>query len=327
MSIASIINSWFPIVRSADLKKGQSYPLPVLGHELVLFRSLDNSVGLLKRQCPHMGGDLSRGQVSKSGIACPIHQWEFAPNGKRLITIKTNNKTNDTSNCIHASTCQPSIPCTERWGIVFGYFGDQPFKLPETQKEVFISPPAVRDLNMHYTVPSLFGFDTEHFSTVHHRELADLTIYQHAPHHIGTAIKFLVGNQRWSDRVLRRLGLKEIETDVDYWGGNILLGRHNKTRTYALITTLPLDEHRSKIFVVTMQEKPTGGLIKKSLSWCRFQLSRPLTNAFIRQDEKALNGVRFDANTSKKRTDNAMQHWLSHVETMPSTATKDLLNR
>lgn len=318
MSLDSILSSWYPLARSADLKKGGRQPLTLLGHELVLFRSLDNAIGVLRRHCPHMGGDLSRGRVTQTGLACPIHHWEFAPDGRRLSKRSCDRAQVD--------ACQPSIPCIERWGLIFGFLGDEPFfNLPNTQSDVFCSNPAVRDMNINYTVPSLFGFDSEHFTTVHHRLLADMSIYENAQGHIGTSLKSAVGEKRWSDRILQQLGLAEVETDIDYWAGNIVFGRHSKTRTYALITTLPLDEHRSRIFVVTMQEKPAGGTVKCVLGWCRYQLARPLITAFIRQDEKALEGVRFNSESTRRSKTSAVNRWLSHVENLPSISTSQLI--
>jgi len=126
---------------------------------------------------------------------------------------------------------------------------------------------------------------------------------------------------------MHRLGFNEVERDIDFWAGNILLGRHAKTGTYALITTLPLEEHRSRIFFVPLQEIPNGNWLKRFGSWCRFQLAKPLIQAFVRQDELALNGIRFDVKRSKHRKDNQIELWIEHVNQLPTIATSELLNR
>jgi len=318
MSLNTILSSWYPLVRSIDLKKGKTTTLEVLGHWLVLFRTSNNQVGVLSRQCPHMGGDLSKGSVSKTGLICPIHHWEFDHNGHRTGQCKTPGKA--------ASICQASVPCIERLGLIFAFLGNEPyFDFPDIAAPIYRATPAVSDMDMHYTVPSLFGFDTEHFTTVHHREQVEITLYHHQPGHIGMRLKAQVGFTRWSDRLMRKLGINEVENDIDYWAGNIVIGRHIKTRTHALITTLPLAEHHCRVFFVSMQEKPEGKWIKHAIGWCRFQMAKPLIKAFVRQDEQALNGVRFNANTSKHRQNNVITDWLDHADKLPSVATTDLL--
>lgn len=315
----TILSSWYPLTRSVDLKKGCTYTLELLEHPVVLFRTAGNKVGALKRQCPHMGGDLSRGKVTDTGLVCPIHHWEFAPDGQQIRT--TGREGNSDSNCQH------SLPCLERWGLVFVFLGKEPyFEFPDVSVPVYCATPTVQDMDMHYTVPSLFGFDTEHFYTVHHRNLSEMTLYRNQPGHIGTRLIASVGDSRWSDRLMQRLGINEVETDVDYWAGNIVFGRHHKTRTHALITTLPLTEHQARVFFVAFQEKPKGGWLQRLAGWCRFQVAKPLIGAFVRQDEVALNGVRFDPATSKHRKDNEIEQWLEHVKQLPFIATKDLLN-
>ena len=318
MSLSTVLCSWYPLGLSKDVKKGGAITVDVLGHALVVFRTKKGELGVLSRHCPHMGGDLSRGQVSENGVVCPIHHWEFDTQGALLIASN--------SKAVHSPACQASVSCLERWGLIFAFFGEEPyFDFPNTEGEVFCAAPILSDKDMNYTVPSLFGFDSEHFKTVHHRDLTEMTIYRYSEGHIGTRLVAAIGVTRWSDRLMCWLGVKEVKNDIDYWAGNIVFGSHEKTKTHVLITTLPLAENRSRVFVVVLQEKPSGNWIKQCLGWCRFQISIPLIQAFVRQDEVALDGVRFNASTSKHRSDNQITEWLEHVKRLPEISTSEIL--
>lgn len=73
---------WHPVARSKDLAPGTVVPVTLLGEDLVLWRALDNSLGLLDDLCAHRGTRLSRGDVGRDGcIRCPYHAWEYAADG------------------------------------------------------------------------------------------------------------------------------------------------------------------------------------------------------------------------------------------------------
>ena len=58
----------------------------VLGQDLVLFRDASGRWGLLDRDCPHRGADLSFGRHEGDGLRCPFHGWKFDATGRCLET-------------------------------------------------------------------------------------------------------------------------------------------------------------------------------------------------------------------------------------------------
>ncbi|RZJ24477.1 MAG: aromatic ring-hydroxylating dioxygenase subunit alpha, partial [Haliea sp.] len=58
----------------------------ILGQDLVLFRDAAGAWGLLDRDCPHRGADLSFGRHEGDGLRCPFHGWKFDATGKCLET-------------------------------------------------------------------------------------------------------------------------------------------------------------------------------------------------------------------------------------------------
>ena len=44
---------------------------------LAVFRTADDRVFVIDNECPHAGGDLSRGELADDHVTCPWHQWTF----------------------------------------------------------------------------------------------------------------------------------------------------------------------------------------------------------------------------------------------------------
>lgn len=311
MSFESVVQSWYPIATSASLKAGHSRHLEVLGKSLVVFRTLRGTPGIVQRHCAHMGGDLSCGKVTGEGIQCPVHQWEFAPTGEVV------------GDNVHGLTPalrpqQFSLQCIEINGIIHGYFGDKPaFDIPAPECNVHSTTPVVRDCDFRYDIPSVFGFDTEHFLTVHKRGLDALELYKHHPYHLGTRIVASVDGLNTKDKIMRRLGAANVEIDVDFWAANILFGYHRHSESYVYLCALPLAEHRTRMFVTIMQKERGSGLFSKCLGQLRFQISKPLIRGFIAQDEAAFNNIKFDRHSRHIMADSKIHDWLSHYDTLP----------
>src|SRR3954467_13949097 len=92
----------------------------VLGQDLVLFRDLQNQWGLLDRDCPHRGADLSFGRHEGDGLRCPFHGWKFDATGRCLET-----PAEPVGSKLCERITQRNYPVLERSGILFGWFGDE----------------------------------------------------------------------------------------------------------------------------------------------------------------------------------------------------------
>lgn len=304
-----LVQSWYPLARATDVRRGQCIAIDVMGHALVVFRNLANKPGVIRRSCCHMGGDLARGRVTEQGIRCPIHSWEFGVDGIRLQNRSSKSQ---------QVACQPSLACVQRNGIIFAFFGgDVSFDVPAPDVSVYQAPVVVRDFDARYDIPTVFGFDSEHFLTVHNRELDEMSLYSNGAHHLGTAIRASVNGNDLRDRLMRTVGLKCIETDIDFWAANLMLGHHKKSNCYAFLASLPLGENKMRMFVTIMQKRPDGGALRQWLGRLRFWLARPVIMGFVTQDEKALSGVRFDPQQSLLLDNPGVQRWLAHFRRLP----------
>src|SRR5687767_16033636 len=73
--------SWYPLCRSSELKRRQVIGLEAFGFDLAVLRTASGKVVAMQAHCIHMGADLSRGRVIGERLQCPLHEWEFGPQG------------------------------------------------------------------------------------------------------------------------------------------------------------------------------------------------------------------------------------------------------
>jgi phthalate 4,5-dioxygenase oxygenase subunit len=99
----------------------------LLGQDFVLFKNADGTFGLLDRDCPHRGADLSFGRNEGDGLRCPFHGWKFDAAGRC-----TDTPGEPTGSTLCQRIQQRSYPLLEKAGVLFGWFG------PED-----VSPPAL----------------------------------------------------------------------------------------------------------------------------------------------------------------------------------------
>jgi phenylpropionate dioxygenase-like ring-hydroxylating dioxygenase large terminal subunit len=119
---------WQPVCFADELR---DLPLRVtlLGEELVVFRDLSGTVGLLELHCPHRGTSLEFGLIGPKGIRCCYHAWLFDVDGTILETPGE-----PAESTLKDRLCHGAYPTHEYKGIVFAYMGppDQPPPSPST---------------------------------------------------------------------------------------------------------------------------------------------------------------------------------------------------
>jgi phenylpropionate dioxygenase-like ring-hydroxylating dioxygenase large terminal subunit len=125
---------WQPICFSDDLR---DLPLRVtiLGEDLVAFRDVRGTVGLLELHCPHRGTSLEFGLISTRGIRCCYHGWLFDVDGTILET--PGEPANST---LKDRLCHGAYPIHEYNGIVFAYMGPPDQQPPFSMYDSFTRP-------------------------------------------------------------------------------------------------------------------------------------------------------------------------------------------
>lgn len=123
--------SWYPICLSGDVAPGQVKGYDFLDGRVVVMRTSDGRASVLSAYCPHMGADLSAGEVVDDTIRCAFHHWQYSDAG---ACVKT--KVGDPP---PATACLFRFVSQERFGIVWAFNGVEPhydlpsFSLPDDE--------------------------------------------------------------------------------------------------------------------------------------------------------------------------------------------------
>jgi phthalate 4,5-dioxygenase oxygenase subunit len=167
---------WQPVALAEDLENNTDTPVPVriMGEDLVLFRDDAGRVGLVGRQCPHRGADLSYGRIEDGGIRCVYHGWLFDIGGKCLEKPSEPVERQSLD-----AVQQVAYPCREAAGAIWAYMGPgQPPLFPNYP--ALTSPDAYRfvsrwESNCNYLQGNEGNIDPVHTSFLHRQDLSDAT--------------------------------------------------------------------------------------------------------------------------------------------------------
>ncbi len=72
---------WHPVAAEVEFEDRATKRVRLLGEDLVLYRDLSGTYGLVDRHCAHRRADLSYGFVEQKGIRCNYHGWLFDETG------------------------------------------------------------------------------------------------------------------------------------------------------------------------------------------------------------------------------------------------------
>lgn len=109
-------NGWYNLGMSSTLKKGQIKSISALGIDIIVFRGMDNQLGVLDAYCPHIGAHLGvAGKVVENTVECSFHGWRFNKEGE----------------CTHIPYSDKPVPCfartrawhfREKFGLIWFWF-------------------------------------------------------------------------------------------------------------------------------------------------------------------------------------------------------------
>ncbi len=121
---------WMPIAAVSEFDRNPVKAVRLMGEDLVLYRDLSGTFGLVDRQCPHRRADLSYGFVEACGIRCNYHGWQFDENGRCIAQ-----PFDDIANVQAAFRDKVHIrsyPVETKAGMVWAYLGPAPVPLVPT---------------------------------------------------------------------------------------------------------------------------------------------------------------------------------------------------
>lgn len=115
--------SWFPVALTTEVAQGQVVGRDFLDGRIVVFRDQGGKAHVMSAYCPHVGADLSVGQVVGDRIQCAFHHWEYDTSG---ACVKTG-----IGDPPPKRACLFVFPSRERYGMIWAFNGETPlFELP-----------------------------------------------------------------------------------------------------------------------------------------------------------------------------------------------------
>ncbi len=115
--------SWYPLCLTGDLASGAVIGRDVLGTRVVAWRDADGRPVVQVAWCPHLGADLSIGEVVEGRLRCAYHHWSFDGQGA-CAHIPSGDRIPDAARLF-------TYPAAEQWGLVWMFNGERPdFPLP-----------------------------------------------------------------------------------------------------------------------------------------------------------------------------------------------------
>lgn len=173
-------DAWYPVCGSRELRAGTLRPVRLGSHRIVVFRGQGGAAGALDAFCPHLGADLTGGQVCGEHLRCAFHHWEFDAEG-RVARVPY------ATGPLRASMRTRAWPVEERWGHVWVWYSRQAgrtvepgWPLPELPElaDGRLVERGQRDggtVGMHLMEITENGADLRHFDFVHHEMLVPFT--------------------------------------------------------------------------------------------------------------------------------------------------------
>lgn len=158
------LKNWNPLMLARDLPDGKIIGKDFLGTRVIVYRGADGAPVVQSAYCPHVGADLSVGELIDGKVRCAYHHWKFASDGK----------------CVEIPGQQhiPRVariynyPTAERWGLIWAFNGPEAlFDLPEmpniAEEDLFFETHHHGLRNVEGWISSSNLVDFQHLSTVH----------------------------------------------------------------------------------------------------------------------------------------------------------------
>jgi 3-ketosteroid 9alpha-monooxygenase subunit A len=79
---ARYARGWHCLGLADSFRDGRPHSVHAFGTKLVVFADSTGKLNVLNGDCPHMGGDLSRGTIKGDEVACPFHDWRWSGSGR-----------------------------------------------------------------------------------------------------------------------------------------------------------------------------------------------------------------------------------------------------
>lgn len=157
--------AWYPVHVAADLEPGMIVGRKFLGSKIIIYRDPEGKAVAQSAYCPHLGADLSGGEICEGQVRCPYHHWSYDKDGACTK--------------VASGTRPPRVarlrnyPVAEKWGIIWVFNGEEPlYEVPgfRGNEEDYIFKAREREevIETDSWIQGSNGLDFQHLTAVHH---------------------------------------------------------------------------------------------------------------------------------------------------------------
>lgn len=155
---------WYPVTLARDVSVNAPIGRDLLGTRVVAYRDAAGRPVVQSAWCPHLGADLSVGQIADGSLRCPYHHWSFGTDGA-CVHIPTGDKIPPAARIF-------TYPTEEAWGLIWAFNGEQPDfgvpRIPGADEATIIYEAHERGRRPWDTwVGTSNGVDFQHLRTLH----------------------------------------------------------------------------------------------------------------------------------------------------------------
>lgn len=307
--------SWYPVILSHELKNGQIKLIDSFDQQWIIFRNQQGKAVVFSRYCCHMGVDLLCAKVKGAQLICPMHEWRFAEDGA-CTQIPTQDP-------IPRAARQDTLPCVERYGIVFVYWGDKQaiaFDVPSYPElhQPMLDRAYYRTAYTPFLSIMLNAFDINHMKSVHHREVIEQPIVskQHQCH-LAIDMTTKVLPIRWTDHLTRLMGFRQANIRFDCWGGNLIMVSNFSAKFRVLLALAPTHDQHCKVYFVGAMEQLNFNPWQRLLRRLRLKATSFLGREFLKLDLPVFNGMQPKPGVLLKSADKYAIRFWQHWQQLP----------
>jgi phenylpropionate dioxygenase-like ring-hydroxylating dioxygenase large terminal subunit len=241
---------WVPVLPSSHLPEPGGKPLPVrlLGEDLLAFRTLSGTVGVVGAYCSHRLAPLLFGRIEADGIRCPYHGWKYGVAGACIDMPNIPPEHQFKERVRH-----PGYPSVEHGGVIWTYMGSAKVPPALPQFEFTMVPEDQRDFRLfhhecNYLQALEGGIDPTH------------VMWLHAPYDLADN-EIAAENQPEAHRLANTTGQRTpMGLEIVDTAGGFMYGARR-----------PMPQGRSlwriNQFIVPFYSMPPGGDIKGGRMW------------------------------------------------------------
>ncbi|MGK4006293.1 Rieske 2Fe-2S domain-containing protein [Sorangium sp. So ce1036] len=166
---------WYPLALCSELKSGEVLGRDFLGGRVVLYRDAAGQPVVQSAFCPHLGADLSVGDVVDGQIRCAFHHWCFDTSGK-CVQIPTEGK-------IPPGARIFTYPSAEAWGLVWAFTGEKPLfdppRVPRAEESGLVYRTQSNGIVPYEPwLPVTNGLDFQHLRALHNIPIVEPDMIQ-----------------------------------------------------------------------------------------------------------------------------------------------------